>query len=298
MKVLVIGKSTFDTSLIIEGYPKENYKYIIKEKHEAPGGSAFTSASLLSLWGIDTYFSGVIGKDEAGSKIYRYAREIALNTNYLIKKNIQTYRNCFIINKYNSTSTVLNDKISDDSIEKVDYNIKPDIILVDTEHYKLAEDAFSKFEKSIKVLNLYNINENTLKLCHKSDYIICSKEFAEIICKERMDYKNPDSLKRVLNEICNIYNAEVIITLGDKGCLYRVDDKIKIMGAIKVITKDSSYARDIFAGAFTYGISKGLIIEKCLKIATIASGLSVKKVGGTLSIPDILDVHKIYAKNE
>lgn len=298
MKVLVIGKASYDTSLIIEGFPKENYKYVVKEKYECPGGSAFTSASLLALWGIDTYFGGVIGKDEAGSKIYKYAKDIGIHNNYFIKKNNPTYKNCLIINKYNSTSTLLSDKTDETINDRINYDINPDIILMDSEHYNFANDAISKFSNSTKILNLYNINENIIKLCRKVDYIICSKEFAEMICKERIDYKNPDSLKRVLNEICEAYNAEVIITLGDKGCLYRVDDKIKIMGAIKVIEKDSAYARDIFVGALTYGISKELSLEKSLKIATIASGLSVKKIGATYSIPDVLDVHDIYEKNK
>ena len=52
-----------------------------------------------------------------------------------------------------------------------------------------------------------------------------------------------------------------------------------------------------FAGAFVYGLTRNLPLEKCLKIANIAAGMSVKKVGASNSIPDVEEVYKIYEKN-
>ena len=296
MKVLVVGRASLDTYLSIDGFIKEKMRASIKGKLECPSGSAFVSASLLSLWGEESYFNGVIGRDDAGNKILRYAKNIELNTDYLLTSNIETTKNFVLLNRYNSSNSLLTNIVKDDT-SSVDINIKPNIILMDSEEYYLSKNAIEAFPCSTKIMNLYNINENTLKLCKQCDYIICSKEFAELISKERINYSSPETLKKVLNLLCNTYNSEVIITLGNKGCLYRVDDKIKIMGAIKVMNKDETGARDIFAGAFAYGIGKGLPIEKCLKIAIVASGLSVKTVGSTTSIPDITEVYKIYEKN-
>lgn len=296
MKVLVVGKASLDTYISIDGFVKENTRSNIKTKLECPSGSAFVSASLLSLWGEETYFNGIIGRDDAGNKILRYAKNIGLNTDYLLKKQIETTKNYVILNRYNSSNTILSN-INKNKAETIDIEITPDVILLDSEEYELSKMAIESFPNSKKIINLYNINESTLKLCKKCEYIICSKEFAELISKERLDYTKPDALKKVLNEMCEVYNSEVIITLGNKGCLYRVDDKTKIMGAIKVIKKDETGARDIFAGAFAYAIGKNLPIEKSLKIAIIASGLSVKKIGSTTSIPDITEVYEIYAKN-
>ena len=296
MKVLVIGKACFDTYLSIDGFVKENTKLNIKDKLECPSGSAFVSASLLSLWGEESYFHGVIGSDEAGKKILKYSKNIGLNVDYIIKKQTETTKNYILLNRYNSSNTILS-SINNETEEKTKIEINPDVILIDSKEYPLSKLSIDAFPESKKIINLYNINENTLKLCKKCDYIICSKEFAELISKERIDYNKPETLKKVINEMCEVYNAEVIITLGNKGCLYKVEDKIKIMGAIKVINKDETGARDIFAGAFAYAIGKKLPLEKCLKIATIASGLSVKNIGSTTSIPDITEVYKIYEKN-
>ena len=95
-----------------------------------------------------------------------------------------------------------------------------------------------------------------------------------------------------------MYKANIIITLENKGCLYKIEDKIKLMSGIKVHAIDTTSAGDIFHGAFIYGLTKNLPLEKCLKIANIAAGLSVKIPGSSNSIPDIMKVHSIYEKNK
>lgn len=298
MKVLVVGSVCFDTFISVDGYPKENNTYRVKEKIECPGGSGFTSSVLLSSWGIDTYFSGNIGEDKIGSKILEYAKDCGINVDYVTKEEKETTRNYYLINRYNTSNTKMY-YIQDESFNKdISYDFDPDIILSDATEGTNGSKTFERFPKSIKVVYLDSINENGSKLCALSDYIICPKANAEIITKTRINYTDPDSLKIVLNILNKMYNSEVIVTLGNKGCLYKIGDKIKIMGAMKVYEKDTTGAGSIFAGAFTYGLSKYLPVEKCLKIATIAAGLSVKEIGSTTSIPEVLGVYEIYEKNK
>lgn len=297
MEVLCIGHSSMDTTLPVAGFPKENNKFRLKEKYECPGGPALTASMLLSKWGVNTYLSTVLGNDIEGEKILHELDEVGVNTKFIVRDDIDTTKTFIIVNKHNGSRTLFN-TLDECEIKVPNYNIKPDIILVDGEYYEFAEKAYNKFKNAIKVIDAGKVNENVTRLCKESDYIICSKDFAEIVTKTRIDYNEPDTLKKVINELDNIYKGTVIVTLGERGCLYKHNDKTKIMGAIKVLTKDTTGAGDIFHGAFVYGLSEGLSLEKCLKIATIASGLSVKKYGASLSIPDIMEVHKIYAKNK
>ena len=169
---------------------------------------------------------------------------------------------------------------------------------MDASYYDVCQKICSKFKKVIKVVYVREVSNDTIMMCKLSDYIICSKGFAEVASKKRIDYNDPDSLKEVVNLLEEMYNSNVVITLGSKGCLYKIDDKIKVMGSIKVNSIDTCGVGEIFSAAFTYGLSENLEIEKCLKIATIASGLSTKVSGSVPSIPDVREVHKIYAKNK
>ena len=49
-----------------------------------------------------------------------------------------------------------------------------------------------------------------------------------------------------------------MVTLGEKGLLYRRDGKITLMPAFKVKAVDTNGAGDIFHGAFAYAIKQQL----------------------------------------
>ena len=298
MNVLCIGHASYDISMFTEGFPKENSKYRLKDKCECPGGPALTASILLSTWGVDTYFSGIIGNDYYGMQIQKYLDETNVNYKYLIQKdNVETTKTFILVNKFNASRTIFNTYMEDEK-EQIDYDINPDIILVDGENYFLSINAFEKYPESIKVIDAGKVNEKVTKLCSMCDYIVCSKEFAELVTMVRIDYNNPNTFKEILYKLENMYNGKIIITLENKGCLYKIDDKIKLMSGIKVHAIDTTSAGDIFHGAFVYGLSKKLPLEKCLKIANIAAGLSVKKIGSSSSIPSVLKVHDIYEKNK
>ncbi len=298
MKVLSIGHASYDISMPVEGFPKENTKYRLKEKVECPGGPALTAALLLGSWDVEVYYTGFIGNDFYGQKILEEMRKRNISTEYVIRVNgLETTKSFILINKLNASRTLFNVVPKLSGITPPTYNFTPDIILMDGEHYPLAIDAIEKFPNAIKVIDAGKVTEEVAKLCRVSDYIICSREFAELITKERINYKEPETLKVVLNKLTSLYKGQIIITQEEKGCLYKLDDKIKMMSGLKVFAQDTTGAGDIFHGAFVYGLSKKLPLEKCLKIANIAAGISVKRIGSTNSIPEVEEVYKIYEKN-
>lgn len=298
MKVLCIGHASYDISMPVNGFPEENKKYRLKEKIECPGGPALIAALLLGTWDMEVYYTGVIGNDFYGNAIIDELKNRGVNTDYVIRTdNLETTKTFILINKENASRTLFN-AIPNIAISRpYEYNFIPDVILMDGEHISLALDAIERYPNAIKIIDAGKVTDETIKLCELSNYIICSKDFAELITMERINYNEPDSLKVILNKLSNMFKGQIVITSEEKGCLYKVGDKIKMMSGLKVFAKDTTGAGDIFHGAFTYGIAKELPLEKCLKIANIAAGLSVKKIGSSNSIPNVEEVYKIYEKN-
>ena len=294
MKVLCIGHASYDISMPVDGFPIENTKYRLREKIECPGGPALTAALLLGSWDVDVYFSGIIGNDLYGTLILEELKRRNVNTKFVVKaSNLETTKSFILINKQNASRTLFN-VLPKVTLEKpIAYDFEPDIILMDGEHFSLAKNAIQKYPNAIKIIDAGKVTEETISLCAVCDYIICSKEFAELATKERIDYNEPDTL----NKLESMFKGIIIVTQEEKGCLYKVEDKIKMMSGLKVFAKDTTGAGDIFHGAFTYGLSKQLPIEKCLKIANIAAGISVKTIGSSNSIPEVEEVYKIYEKN-
>lgn len=298
MKVLCIGQASYDISMRVNKFPKENSENRLKEKVECAGGPALIAASLLGSWDVEVYFTGVIGNDIYGEVILEELKKRNVNYDYVVKLNgLETIKTFIIINKENASRTLFNVTPKIEGIKPRTYNFEPDVILMDGDNYSLALDAIEKYPSSIKVMDACSVTDETDKLCKKCDYIICTKDYAELITKERIDYNSPDTLKVVINKLESLYRGQIIITQEEKGCLYKIDDKIKMMSGLKVFANDTTGAGDIFHGAFVYGITKSLPLEKCLKIANIAAGLSVKKIGSSNSIPQVEEVYKIYEKN-
>lgn len=299
MKVLCIGHSTYDYYLPVDTFPEENKKYKVEDTIECGGGPASNAAYLLGKWGVDVYYHGVLGNDLYAKKIMKEFKDANVNTKYVEKtEEASTTVSFILVNKNNGLRTVFNYGEKPIDIQNFNYDFTPDIILSDGYNYEASLRAYKNYNTSLKVLDAGVFNEQVDDLCKMVNYIICSKEFAEGKTGLLVNYDDSKSLARMYEMLENAYESKVILTLEEKGCLYRDDSGvIKIMTGLKVNAKDTTAAGDMFHGAFVYALSKKLALETCLRIANIAAGLSVRNIGARYSVPSLDEVHDIYEKN-
>lgn len=298
MKVLCIGHSSWDITVPVDDYPTENTKYRYNEKYCAGGGPASNAAFLLGKWGVDTVIASSVGSDDFGTKIKKEFQDINVSTDYIeTSYDKDTSLSFILINKKNGSRTVFNVATEHPALKKFNYEFTPDIVFTDGHDYGATQNALSKYPNAVSIIDAGRVTQELLELCKYIKYIVCSKGFAETVTGLKFDYANPSTLVGVYNRLQDKYpNANIVITLEDKGCLYQVGNEIKIMPGLKVDAKDTTGAGDIFHGAFTYGLANGFDMEKTITIANIAAGLSVTKLGSRLSIPNLSEVLDYYAK--
>lgn len=299
MKVLCIGHTVWDISCPIDNYPIENTKYRFTEKVSAGGGPASNAAFLLGKWGIDTVIQTVIGSDTFGEKIKKEFQRVNVRTDYIeTAYDKETSLSFVLINKKTGSRTVFNLVPEVIPIKKYTYDFTPDIIFTDGYDYGATQNAIATYPRAIKIIDAGRISQELLELCKSMDYIVCSKGFAETVAGEKIDYGKPNTLVNIYAKLKEKYpNANIVVTLEDKGALYMYKNEVKIMPGLKVIAKDTTGAGDIFHGAFTYAIANSYDIEKAVTIANIAGGLSVTKVGSRLSMPVLSEVLSYYQKS-
>lgn len=296
MKVLVIGHSSYDISCPVDEYPVENTKYRLSESITCGGGPAGNAAYLLGKWGIETYYAGVVGADDFGTKIKKEFDSVGVHTDYL-ETNYEkpTSMSFIMINKKNGSRTLFNIANERAGMKKTDFTVDPDVILIDGHEYNGSLAALNKYPNAISIIDAGRITPELKELCKSCKYIVSSKGFAETMSGMKFDFSNPNTLVQIYTSLKNKYpKSEIVVTLEDKGALYAVNNEIKIMPGIKVTPTDTTGAGDIFHGAFTYAIAKGFDIEKCVRFANITAGLSVQKIGARLSIPSITEVNNYY----
>ena len=93
-------------------------------------------------------------------------------------------------------------------------------------------------------------------------------------------------------------DAYITVTLGELGLLYEDGESIKHLPAYPAKAVDTTGAGDIFHGAFAYCMDKKYSLLDALKIASMASSISVRSMGAQLSIPSKAQVNQELIKFE
>lgn len=286
MRVLCIGHATYDIMISMDSYPIENSKNRVKRLLGCGGGQASNAAYLLGKWGIDTYFLGLVGKDEYGKIIKNELNNVGVNTDYL-EENGKTTISYIVVNSINGTRTPLTYHPTDYKMKFIDEDINPDIILTDGYEYDMVNKLLDKYPNCISVLDAEKNNDDVINLAKRVTYVVASKSFLEKFSNIKID--NDDKFDEAI-KIANKHFNNLIVTLEDKGCIYNG----KIIPSIKVKAIDSTGAGDIFHGAFVYGLACCWDIDKILKFSNIAGALSVTRLGSRNSVFSLKEVEDKY----
>ncbi|MBQ2705144.1 MAG: ribokinase [Clostridia bacterium] len=93
------------------------------------------------------------------------------------------------------------------------------------------------------------------------------------------------------------YSA-IILTLGEKGCVYRDSTQIVSHPIYKVKAVDTTAAGDTFTGYFMSAITQGNDVKSALNIASKASAIAVSRKGASSSIPFKDEVQNLDLDND
>ena len=287
MKYLTIGHASYDITFRLDKFPIENTKKRVGKHIDCGGGPASNAGYLLSLWGCDVSFQGVVGNDYYGRKIKEEFNSVGVDTNFLeLIDSMDTNLSYIIANTTNTSRTILTSQ--DDFIARcsIPNDNKYDVILVDGEEEEMSKRVLLNNKEAVKIIDAGSFRPGTVNLCPFVDYLVCSKNFA--LDYTKLDYDGSiDSLIKIHEKLTNDFHNTVVITLEDKGCFTKIGDTYKLIPSVKVKSVDTTGAGDIFHGAFTYFITHGYSLEDTCKLSNLTGALSTLRVGGRFSMPKL-----------
>lgn len=299
LKSICLGRITYDINLETDTIVAEGSKNEFFEKKGNVGGQAGTVACCLTKWGVNTTIAGVLGNDVNGSRIRKIFDKLHIDTRYIEPTyDNDTPMSIALVNKSTKKHTIYN--ISDKYIglKKCDFDFTPDLLFVDGYDAVQSKNILDRFPKTLSVLDASLTTSSVMELLKKAKYAVCSKEFAEYAAGIKIDFQVPSTLVSVYQKLRKKYiNTEFVITLGEKGVLYCINNQIKISPSLKVDVVDTHGCGEIFRAAFAYTLLNGGDVEKSVKMGCIAAGLSATKLGAVDSIPTLEDIKNIYEQN-
>lgn len=299
LKSICLGRVAYDINLVVDKMPVEGSKNEFFDKDGSVGGEAATVACCFSKWGINTSFAGVLGNDVNGTRIRKEFDKLHIDTRYIEPSyDNDTPMSVVIINNSTKKNTIYN--ISDKYIglKKCDFDFTPDLIFVDGYDAVQAKNLLERYPKSLSVLDASLITSSVMELVKKAKYAVCSREFAENVASTKIDFQEPTTLVTVYQRLKKKYlNTEFVITLGERGALYCINNQIKISPSLKVNVVDTHGCGPIFRAAFAHTLIGGGDVEKAVKMGCIAASLAATKVGALKSIPTLEEIKNLYEQN-
>ena len=311
MAILTIGLACYDQFYFTTSYPKENSKSFAYDFIESGGGPCANAAYLLGLWGEDIYHLGHLHDDIYGNKIISEFKQIGVKTDQIIfSDEMITPLAAITVNKENGSRTIITRKLNtppsittteknklNQFIRYLQENKRDLVILIDGHEPELSEYVIKQLPNVKVVMDAGSLRDSNLYLAKYTDYLVASENFA-LAYAHLDEFTNKKSLESALKKLTSIARGSAFITLGEKGCAYMEDKKVKVIPSFICQSIDTTGAGDIFHGAFAYGVSYGWNIEKIISFASLTAAISIERKGVRKAMPNLSEVNKAQHRFE
>ena len=294
MRVLNFGSLNIDYVYNVDHIVKKGETISSDTLNVFCGGKGLNQSIALSKAGAEVYHAGVIGED--GAFLEEILRASGVHTRFVQMKAdtrtgnaiIQKDRNgdnCILL--YGGSNRAVTPGMADEVLEHFEAG---DMLVLQNEISELSYLMERAHERGMVIaLNPSPIDEELLKApLQYVNYFILN----EIEAKTLTNGVEEDNamLEAMLKKFPN---AEIILTLGERGSVYAQGNVRVEQGIYKVPVTDTTAAGDTFTGYYLASIIQGLSVEKALNMAAKASAIAVSRKGAAPSIPEREEVENM-----
>jgi len=292
MRVLNFGSLNIDYVYQVDEFLLPGETKSALARNIIPGGKGLNQSIALANAGAEVYHAGIIGND--GEMLRDFLVKNGVHIDYLFSEN----------------------DVGGNTIIQVDKNGQNKIILYSGTNKKftkgLIDNALAGFGKGDILLVQNEINLVDYIIEKASEKGLNTIFNAAPISKEVIDYpldlvnwlivneiegavlagtSKPDEILANLGK--RYKNSTIFLTLGPEGCCCSSKEGVYKMGAIPVErVVDTTAAGDTFIGYLIQAYIDGLSIADAMTKASVASSLSIQRLGAASSIPNSVEVEK------
>ena len=285
MKIFNFGSLNMDKVYRVKEFVSGGQTIAAMDLQTYPGGKGLNQSVAVARAGGHVYHVGCVGDD--GDFLTQFLLSDHVNCDFLktvegvnghaVIQVDQKGQNCIIV--YPGA----NHKLEKAYIDRVFENIgKDDIILLQNETNLVGYIMEKGGEKGTRVVfNPSPVTDDLIKYpLHLVSTFILNEPEASAISGES---QTQDALCALTNQYPN---AEFVLTLGEKGSIYRFKNEEVRFNIFKTKTVDTTGAGDTYCGYFLACTACGMKPKTAMIYATAASAIAVSKKGAASSIPD------------
>ena len=288
--ILVVGSMNMDLSIEVDRAPKIGETLVGRGFSTAPGGKGANQAIAAARLGGNVRFLGAVGKDSYGTQLTENLKKNNIAYEGAVLENTTT--GIAMITVCNGNNFILLDSGANDCVTPAMLEGKKDLfswadfvilqLEIPMDAVLCAAKLGSEFGAKV-LLNPAPYKPLPDELFPYLDYLIPNEHEASDIVGFAIetDADAENAIEALLAK--GIKN--VVITLGDKGCVYKDETGIRFQAAEKVKAIDTTAAGDTFIGALVSKLCEGKDMQSAVQYATHASAVTVTRRGAADSIP-------------
>ncbi len=288
--ILVIGSANTDLVIHSPKMPKLGETLTGSDFQINAGGKGLNQAVAIAKLGGQVSFLGAVGDDANGKVLLSCLQQYGVGFEGITLKDTTTGTAMITVVKGNNfillnpganhrlTPQIIEEK--EPLIAQSDYCVLQLEIPLDTV-CKVCELA--KKHNTKVVLNPAPFTQLPESLFSKIDYFIPNEHEAQALTGIAIEDEN--SAIEAVKHIKQLGVNTVMITLGDKGCVYNNKKEIVAHPAIPTKVVDTTAAGDCFIGALVTKLSQNKSLQEAITFATKAAAVAVSREGAAKSIP-------------
>lgn len=290
--VLCVGAGTYDLVYSVDRHPQPDEKIRATSFIGCGGGPAANAAVTVACLGLQAAFAGYLGRDIFGNAHINELQQAGVNTD-LVSRGEYSSALSVVMVKPDGSRALVNYRTPESflSTGSVDFSrVDTRVILFDG-HEPFISPPLAKAARQrgiTTVLDAGSIHSGTEELASLVDYLVCSERFG-------LDFTGADSEDKALEKLGS-YAPSVIITVGDRGLVWKNAAGSGRLQAYKVRAVDTTGAGDVFHGALAACLARKKDWIESLCYASAAGALCCTKIGARLGIPGKDEVEEFLAR--
>ena len=295
MKILNFGSCNIDYVYSLQHIVKIGETETTHTLETFPGGKGLNQSIAVSRAGAKIYHAGCVGNDS--KMLTDILQKNGVDISYLKTVDTKNGHAVIQVSSKGENSIFLypgsNEMITKEYVDTVlDKFYTGDIILLQNEINNVDYIVEKAYQKGMCiVLNPSPFNEkiNAINFNMLSYIVINEVELSEISGSADPE----EGLVYLKNKYPEL---KIVLTLGKNGSVFVNANQELRQAAFNVDAVDTTAAGDTFLGYFVAELSKGTDYSQILKIASVASAITVLRKGAAPSIPNKSEVLYLFDK--
>ncbi|MDH3326198.1 MAG: bifunctional D-glycero-beta-D-manno-heptose-7-phosphate kinase/D-glycero-beta-D-manno-heptose 1-phosphate adenylyltransferase HldE [Gammaproteobacteria bacterium] len=257
----------------------------IDKIEERPGGAANVAYNLSAL-GCGVTLQGVVGKDEAADRLEHLLNNVNVNCRFLVQSDVPTITKLRVISQHQQLIRLdFEEILSSILVEEINESFAA---LVRSHELVLFSDygkgVLQDVQTLIKIANQHNKpvvidpkGSDFSKYKNSTLMTPNAKEFEAVVGECKSDEAVETRGRNLLDEL-NL--KALLVTRGEHGMsLMQRDDSVLHITTDAKEVYDVTGAGDTVISVFSAALARGLPLKECARLANVAAGIAVGKLG-------------------